>query len=187
MNELKQQLKDYCSTMSDYTDENRSSIMENETFIRVRDKIYNEMDKFILNNPSASAVALKSELHCKIADYFEPVIFDELPFYYEMGIRPSENWGATHMGLPSSWGLTEEIDNVQNIDPDISSINVKDNALCFATGKIYDTDHHCLGYSTLFKIGINGIISNIEAEKDTCDTNSEKYDFLCAAEKAVML
>ncbi len=176
MDKLKNQLSAFYSTF--YKDD----MEKNKEYTFIKESIYSEMDKYKAENPNISAVSLKSELHSKIAEYFVPVIFDELPFFYEMAIRPTWNWGFPEMGLISTWGLPEEIDNAHNLDPDIKSINVEDNALCFSTGKVFDTDHHCIGYSTLFEIGISGILRNIEAEKKISKTNTDKYEFLSAAE-----
>lgn len=183
MDKLIMQLEEYYTKMScDFN--NIKRLEENEDFVRVRDRIYLEMHNYKASNPGASAVALKSELHSRIAEHFEPVIFDEMPFFYEMGVRPAGNWGYPMIGLPSTWGLPRELNTAQDIDPDLVSINVHDRGLGFSTGKVFDTDHHCLGYSTLFKHGIGGILRDIAKEKELTEPGTEKYDFLCAAEKS---
>ena len=170
MEKLKLQLDSYYSSMI--------NAFKNPDFIRVRDKIFAEMDSYKNENPQATAYELKSELHLKIAESFEPVIFDESPFYYEMGLRHSENWGNTIEGLPSCWGLTAKDLNPHDYDKDIISYN------SIAVGNVFDTDHHCPAYTKLFKTGLGGILKNIENEKAKAD--SEKLRFLNSCEKSCL-
>jgi len=188
MNKLKEQLSSYYSTISmcECEEENIHSIQNNEDFIKVRDTIYSKMDVYKAENPNADAVELKSELHSKIAEYFEPVIFDELPFFYEMGIKPSESWGFPDGRLPSLWGMSPEWNDIHNSDPDLVSISVGVNKLGYSCGKVFDTDHHCIGYTKLFKVGIKGLLEEIEYEKSNSNLDIEKYRFLLSAEKSCL-
>lgn len=169
MKKLRKQLTEYYDTMYD--------VERNEKFLKVRNDIYTAMDAYKASNPNASAVNLKSELHLQIANRFEPVLFDELPFFYEMGIKPADCWGSPMLGLPCAWGVLPELKNANINDPDIVAFD------SFACGAVFDTDHHCLGYTKLFETGILGIIENIKYEQKKNNTK-EKQDFLAATEKS---
>ena len=93
-----------------------SNYKENPAFIRVRYRVYTVMDRFRRENPGASAVALKGELHWRIAEEFQPVLFDEIPFFYEMGVKPSDCWGYPIPGLPSCWNFPDRYSNIAEFD-----------------------------------------------------------------------
>ena len=99
MERFEEQLRAYYQTMQ------LSNYKDNPAFIRVRYRVYTAMDRFRRENPNASAVALKGELHRRIAEEFQPVLFDEIPFFYEMGVKPSDCWGYPIPGLPSCWNF----------------------------------------------------------------------------------
>lgn len=169
MKKISEQLTEYYNEMYE--------IEENQTFVKVRNSIYSAMDDIKAQNPCMSAVELKSELHLQIAEHFEPVIFDELPFFYEMGIKPAECWGTLQPGLPCAWGVLPELKNANTEDEDIKAFD------SFACGAVFDFDHHCLGYTKLFSMGISGILENINNEKLKID-DPQKQKFLSSAEKS---
>lgn len=172
MKKLEVQLDSYYSSMM--------NAFKNPDFLKVRDKIYLEMDNYKKINPDASAFELKSELHSKIAENFEPVIFDETPFFYETGLRHAENWGNLCEGLPSCWGLDNKALNIHDYDKDIIAYN------SIAVGNVFDTDHHCPAYTKLFKIGLGGILRTINEEKSKSAPDSEKLRFLNSCEKSCL-
>ena len=169
MEKFYSQLKEYYDGMYD--------VENNKTFVKVRNAIYDNMDEYKSKNPNASAVELKSELHSQIAECFEPVIFDEVPFFYEMGIKPAECWGSPQYGLPCAWGILPELKNANIDDPDIQAFD------SFACGAVFDFDHHCLGYTKLFNIGLSGISEEIKARQNN-EQDSEKLKFLFSVEKS---
>ncbi|GHT80382.1 glycyl radical enzyme [Spirochaetia bacterium] len=157
----------------------------NPEFLAVREKIYNEMDSFYHAAPDTPAVLLKSTLHEVIARHFEPVIFAETPFFFEMGLRNAGNWGLPDAGMPARWVCDKRSDI---LDMDLLR-NLRGDDLTGPIGlttsgeNCFDVDHHCLGYTRLFKTGIRGILSRIRAEKDT-SAQKEKNEFFAAAEQS---
>ncbi|MDP4095060.1 MAG: pyruvate formate lyase family protein [Bacillota bacterium] len=174
---LREQLNDYYITMEDPE--------KNPSFVSVRDAIRRKMDRYVQNNPDSSANTLKSILHEVIAERFEPVIFPQTPFFYEMGIRWSANWGIPQEGAPGSWLMDRRVDEYICRSPlyrDAMSFDIKKGSIgIISWNHIFDYDHHCLGYTKLFDVGIDGIISEIKAEIEKTDGNAEKQDFLLAA------
>ena len=86
-------------------------IDKNMDFQNVKGTIFKEMDIFLERNPELPAVALKAELHQCIARNFNPVIFPNSPFYFEMGLRAAENWGNPDPVAPSCWFLNQNYHN----------------------------------------------------------------------------
>lgn len=181
MKNYEKQLREYYDTML------LSNYKENPQFIKVRYNVYSFMDEYKKAHPDSSAVALKSELHMRIADEFSPVIFDDLPLFYEMGTKPSECWGYPIPGLPSCWSFPDRYSNIAEYDPDINSVSALacgSNRLGWSFGHVFDTDHHIPGYTKLFKVGISGILEEIAEEKLKTNEETGKYDLLCSMEKS---
>ena len=77
----------------------------------VRQKIYQEMDDFYKKNPNLPAMLLKSRLHTVIARHFEPKLFPDMPFFFEMGMHC--------LGCPASRGESiEDACAVHGVDAD---------------------------------------------------------------------
>ena len=115
------------------------------------------------------------------------MLFDEIPFFYEMGVKPSDCWGYPIPGLPSCWNFPDRYSNIAEFDPDINSISAMGcgpNRLGWSFGHCFDTDHHVPGYTKVFRLGIAGILAQIAAEKSHVSPESASYDFLSAAEKS---
>ncbi|MDP4091295.1 MAG: hypothetical protein Q8930_18775, partial [Bacillota bacterium] len=147
---LRAQMRAYYETME--------SPEQNPEFVHVRDTIKQEMDMYAENNPGASADTLKSVLHQVIAERFEPVIFPQSPFFYEMGLRSAANWGIPQKGAPGSWLMDRRVEEL------VCSSPLYKNAMSFDSKKstvgviswnhIFDYDHHCIGYTKLFSVGV---------------------------------
>jgi formate C-acetyltransferase len=141
------------------------------------------MEAFCGKHPQTPPVLIKSRLHQAMAEHFVPVIFPDSPFFYEMGLRRSSNWGTPDGESPSVWlcekqGSGGDTDLARNIRGDSTSGPI---GLTNISGG-FDADHHCLGYTKLFKAGINGILAEIDAELAvTGPEQREKRDFLSAA------
>ena len=176
---LRNQMREYYLSMKDPE--------RHPGFTRVRDAIVQEMDSYAERHPGASAVTLKSVLHETIAEKFEPVIFPQSPFFFEMGMRPAANWGIPQKGAPGSWLLDRRVEET------ICSSPLYRNAMSFDRRKstvgligwnhIFDYDHHCLGYTKLFDVGVGGLIGEIDAELAK-SPDSDKADFLLAARRS---
>jgi len=140
-----------------------------EHFLSVRRRITDGMDAFIARNPHTPSVLLKSHLHTLMAEHFEPVIFDENPFFFEMGLREANSWGlgdlcpagyvrayreqVLHREHPILYKLEAMADRIYDMDT---------LGLCQAQNT-FDGDHHTLGYTMLFQHGVNGLIQQAQA------------------------
>ena len=157
-------------------------------FVRVRNAIQQEMDAYAERNPEASANTLKSVLHEVIAERFEPVIFPQSPFFYEMGVRWAANWGIPQQGAPGSWLMDRRVDEWICASPlyqDAMSFDRKKSAVgMIGWNHVFDYDHHCLGYTKLLSVGVGGLIAEIEAELKEYGNSPEKTDFLLAARRS---
>ena len=71
--------------------------------VRIRTEIYEQMDAYYAQHPDTPCVLLKSRLYEQIAERFEPVVFLNSPFWFEMGIRERDTWGAGGTLVPGHW------------------------------------------------------------------------------------
>lgn len=157
---------------------------QNQRFVQFRERIYHDMDEYALCHPNLPAAALKAELHARIAARFEPVIFRHSPFFFEMGLRPAENWGTPDR-MPAAWLLSRRIGRITE-DPlfrNIAGFSKEAGGLGLAEWvSVFDADHHSLGITRLLKTGVNGLLEEIRSEK--VGAGGEKRAFLDAAEKS---
>jgi len=151
--------------------------------VRVRDSIVEAMGRHLEAEPESSACQLKARLHEEIAERFEPVLFPHSPFFFEMGLRPAENWGTPDPRSPSCWLLEQrrhryiETDAFRNL---VHFGNTRSPLCIDRHESVFDADHHCLGYTKLLRVGVNGLLAEI-ADRLQQDTTPEERDFLDAA------
>ena len=129
------------------------------TNFEISRQIEESMDKFVLDNPDTDPSLIKAKLHETIADKFEPVIFSHSPFFYEMGVRLSPNWGTPSQFNVGSWMFRKFNSLFERKDPE------KFNLMRLRAEKgidvfygCVDTDHHSVGYTKVLEKGLSGII-----------------------------
>ena len=152
----------------------------------IREKIYREMDEFYESEKNPAL--LKSHLHTLIAREFEPKIFSESPFFFEMSLRERFSWGRKQLS-PSSWTENRLKEVVDNEHPLAKFLETQawvyfqnDVGICRIPGS-FDRDHNTLGYTSLFAEGIDGILARIR-EAIKAETDTEKLAFLTATEES---
>ena len=133
-------------------------------------EIRDEMDRFEQDHADCPPALLKARLHEEIAARCEPVIFPHSPFYYEIGLKASENWGIPGLGpIAGDWLLnkrrssvladgpaTECLKSFSQEGPNGAGIDV------WAGYAAFDADHHCLGYTEILRVGVNGLLDKID-------------------------
>ncbi|MBR2474713.1 MAG: hypothetical protein IKB51_06795 [Clostridia bacterium] len=154
--------------------------------IEIQTKIYGEMDEYYKHEKHPAL--LKSHIHTLIAENFEPKIFSESPFFYEMSLRDRFCWGTEDL-TPSSWLRIRTRPTVYNEHPLVEFIEKhvleyfqKSAGICSMPNS-FDNDHHTIGYTTLFAEGIDGILSRVR-DAMKVETNEDKYAFLKATEES---
>ena len=149
-------------------------------------KIYREMDEFYKQEKHPSL--LKSHIHTLIAENFEPKIFSESPFFFEMSLRDRFSWGMGPL-TPSSWLANRLSKTVDSEHPLAKFLELQSGIYFqnqFGICRIhspFDRDHHTLGYTTLFAEGIDGILAKIRSAVNEV-SDKDKLAFLKAAEES---
>lgn len=161
-------------------------------FLSIRKKITDGMDAFVAEHPETPSVLLKSRLHSLMAEYFEPVIFAQNPFFFEMGLREANSWGLSelspagyvrscreeilHREHPILFQLEAMADRIYDMDT---------LGLCQAQNT-FDGDHHTLGYTNLFRYGVQGLIEKAQTAAEQA-TGEEKAFCLAVVESCQAL
>lgn len=164
-------------------------LLENQVYQKRLKTIYGAMDKIYEENPETDALLLKSKLYETIVEHFEPVIFPHCPFFFEMGIRPSENWGTPSNNSAATWLWqkrhedfvvnTPEWQNVRKIQ---ASYNGEENNVkLWQFNDAFDADHHCLNYTRLLKEGLKGIIEQLKERSNDTSLSERQHLFLKSA------
>lgn len=149
-------------------------------------RIFKEMDDFYRENPRIPSVLLKSRVHTLMAEYCEPIIFLENPFFFELGYSQAPSWGL-YTPTPASWlGKTKSRELIERhplyaeIENRFKTLfDNKTTNLCSIYGS-FDMDHHTLGYTKLFEVGVKGLIAEAKANMSVFAKTTEGYAF-CAA------
>ena len=156
-----------------------------EPAARVRGVVWEAMDRFHDAHPDSSSWALKARLHELIAEHFEPVIFPDSPFYYEMGLRAAENWGTPHSGHVSAWLCRKRLGLVYAHPAwaNIRHFGFADGPLGIAREYVFDADHHCPGYTRLLDTGVSGLLAEVDRRLAVCRDDGQA-DFLRAVRRS---
>ncbi len=171
-----------------YTSLRADTIEGNVAYQRRKVELWRAMDEYEAANPGMPACLLKATLHEEIAERFEPVMFPNNPFFFEMGTRFAENWGNPHHFNAASWMIhtrnqrhhkTDEWRNIRLF----CCGNAETPWKLWNIWNVFDTDHHCLGYSKLLRVGVDGVIDEIR-ERRKKGGDAAQLAFLEAAERS---
>jgi len=162
---------------------------DEETGRRITEKskrISDEMDLFYKENPAISKHLLKSKIHSLMAEYCEPVIFFENPFFFETEYKHSLSRGLRN-STPADWLNLTKNEQLKKEYPSYAQtterykkyFDGKTNHLC-SLGSSFDRDHHTMGYTKLFKTGVGGLIEEAKISRENFKIGTDEYNF-CSA------
>lgn len=137
-----------------------------EEYRLARERIAFEMERFVEENPDTPVILQKARMHEVIAEHFVPTIFPHSPFFYEMGMRIAESWGTPNTNHTGSWVIRDRQKRQQLPEQQFLSLfNTHNHATStplWNGHSGFDNDHHCLGYTKILTVGINGILDEIQ-------------------------
>lgn len=158
--------------------------------VRIRTEIYEQMDAYYAQHPDTPCVLLKSRLYEQIAERFEPVVFLNSPFWFEMGIRERDTWGAGGTLVPGHWfrdhlcaHIFETHPLAKKLQDDFTPLFLfaSDLNICSIPAP-FDIDHHTLGYTELFAVGVTGLLKKLADRLQTAQPGSSEEAFCLAAQ-----
>lgn len=179
---------DFIGYNSEYKENKKTYLLD------LQAKINREMDDFYNQKPNMPIVLLKSRMHTLLANSFTPKIFTGCPFYFEMGLKPRDSWGLGKY-VASRW-FYDRIKNKVFSEHPISKDLENAYSILFDTAKpgtsldvcritdSFDPDHHTLGYTLLFELGINGLLKKVAEYKAKVPADSDEYIYYTALEES---
>ena len=189
------ELKKYYETMTDP--------LKNERYNRVAAKVAADMERFMSENPSASPIQQKSQLHASVAEHFEPIVFKGSPFFYEMGVRHASSWGFGLIGEP----YVERRKSAVYADREVAEARRRFDLFCaqIAWDKAppafldyknhvslyriptpgFDTDHNSIGYREILSFGLETIIEKINARLADPTLDASALEFCSCAKMSL--
>jgi pyruvate-formate lyase len=165
-----------------------AAIGRNAAFAARRDAIWAALDAVEAAHPDMPACLLKARLHEEIAERCEPVIFRHSPFFFEMGVRAAESWGTPSPWSAASWLFlrrdpwVQKAGTIRLVDH-FRSNNGRSPVKVWNIWSVFDFDHHCLGYTRLLEVGVDGILADI-ARRRREGVDAAQLAFLEAAERS---
>ena len=144
------------------------------------------MAEFRASHPDAGAPAEKCRLYELLAEYAEPTLFTYHPFFFELKLRFSKNWGVPWPPQPASWLLLNQKPHSETYRENARLLR----RFCFGSHDAdhpafwgiynvegFDNDHHSPGYGFLFQAGLNGIDRRVQARlEDPALTSGEREE-----------
>lgn len=127
-----------------------------------------------------SSYEMKALQYDVISDIIEPVLFQDLPFYYETGIVPGCSDGARNFrGYKNAGGWTYWKNQHLFIDQDKELWDLRcrqcDELLYLICGAYNDTDQHFqFNHRPILQKGIKGVYEDVEKQLALAETNEEK-------------
>lgn len=181
MDDLRRELTEYYAALR------QDRIGQNAEYVRRRDAVFAAMDAYEAAHPHEHPYLLKARLHEEIARRFEPVVFRFSPFFFEMAVRPAESWGTPSPWSAASWMILRRDGRVQNSErmrwiQHFRAHNEQSPVKLWNIWNVFDYDHHCLGYTKLLRVGVNGILEEIAAARSPSNS-PEQAAFYEAAER----
>ncbi len=174
--------------MIDFYEPRRTGIVagEHDPIAPIREAIWSEMDSYLAAHPAEGACLLKAALQEEIAERFEPKIFPHSPFFYEMGLQVSENWGIATPFSPNYWLWNKRLGAQRDLRGfrQVRHMGFHPSPIGLANWEAesgFDYDHHCLGYTKLLKVGVSGIIAELDGRLADDTLTEDQRDFLTAA------
>lgn len=152
--------------------------------------IWDTMDRYAAAHPDDPPCSLKARLHEEIADQFQPVLFRHTPFFWEMGLRPAQNWGTPTHRSAASWMRQRRHGRCQATEAFqrclyFSQFEPKRQWTLWYAWDVFDIDHHSLGSTELLRTGMNGTLRRID-ERLTRPASADQLGFLRAARRSVL-
>ena len=189
------ELKKYYDTMRDP--------LKNERYNRVAAKVAADMERFMSENPKATPLQQKSQLHASVAEHFEPIVFRGSPFFYEMGVRHAASWGFGGIGAP----YYRRRESAVYADASVSAARRRFDLFCaqIAWDKAtpafldyknhvslyriptpgFDTDHNSIGYREILSFGLETIIEKINARLADPTLDASALEFCSCAKMSL--
>jgi formate C-acetyltransferase len=138
------------------------------------------MDTYDTTHPGLGVYQLKAMQYEVIADNFQPVIFKNSPFYYEMGTKPAQCDGNPWWKQPGGWLFRRNNHLFRDVNPKEYDLFRERSAQRIFTGAYVDVDHHCFPISNVIQTGLGKIYEQAVDALKLCESKEESEFIECA-------
>ncbi|MBP5638841.1 MAG: hypothetical protein J6X55_05160 [Victivallales bacterium] len=144
-----------------------------------------QMEHYAAEHPDLSPMMLKAAQYEIIADNFQPVLFRNDPFFFEMGLKVAEYDGRRDLSS-GGWLLMRNFHLMQDMDPQEWRHYSNGNKLgLHLEYGIFDYDHHGFPYANVLQKGLEGICQTLQ-EASNATSDRDKLEFYKAAERGLL-
>lgn len=151
----------------------------------IKESAFNRLDEYAENHPTDSSYKLKSKQYEVITDLVNPILFDDIPFFCETGVLTAFCDGSYLRGgviHANGWLYMRNEHLFEDTDPYAFELFKKhiNHGLYVQCGTYTDRLHLGIPFKKIFKVGLKGILAELEAQKDNCQTEEESDFIACA-------
>ena len=147
-------------------------VCKDQAIVDNYDAIFQEMDDWIAENPDVPVFCAKKKYYEVLGAKFKPVIFRNLPFYFEGGINGG--WARNNIGV--NWFDRHFAERFANTIPQrrISRfLKRNEERFTLCCGFFFDNMHHCPPLTTVLTKGFRGVYEEACRAREKCTTRSE--------------
>lgn len=154
-----------------------------------KEQVFSQMDTIAEKNPSLSSYALKEKLYDALCGAAKPILFEEIPFYFETGLLTAFSDGKFNRGgviHANGWLYLRNQHLFEDVDAQAYAryqIN-QSNLLYAQTGEYVDIMHMGIPLKRCFAVGLSGIYADLVAEEKLART-AEEHAFISCAKKGI--
>ena len=147
------------------------------------------MERFVSEHPDSSVIRRREQLYREIAGHCLPHIFPAYPFFFEIGMRYSTNWGTPQGRQPNAWQLQhpprfEEsyYDAAEKLRRYAMNNPSRDHPLLWNIYNTFgfDVDHHSVGYSRILPLGVLALQEKITPRQNDKTLSLSEHEELSA-------
>ena len=154
----------------------------------IRAEVYSKMDEYDAAHPAATACELKARQYEYIAEAMRPVVFEELPFFFETGALVAFSDGRFDRGAEhaSGWLYHKKQHLFRDADPFALDIYGRQQGQRLYTqcGIYADKMHMGIPMKKVFRVGLGGILEEVKAALEKC-ADGEEREFLAGAHAGI--
>ena len=154
----------------------------------MRKAAFERLDAYAEEHPDYNSYKLKAKQYEVITDLIEPVLFDDIPFFYETGALVAfsdgrYSRGATHA---NGWLYMRNEHLFKDADPYAYKLYKAHQScgLYVQCGTYTDLMHMGLPLEKVFKVGLKGVLEELKEAEKTCTTEQET-DFILTAKTGI--
>lgn len=175
---------DYTNIRNRLTEHFKTFSRENATRENVKNTSYkgfeiiDTLNKNFQFHKNDNSYQLKAFQYKTIADGFEPTLFADIPFYFEMGTKNSFSDGTITRGEhPGGWTFAHNINILtDNNSKEFEQYQLrKSSRLYCICGPRIETMHYGFPYENVFEKGLCGIYDEAKDALNRCTKSDEKH------------